>query len=108
MSVANARPPPPRPAGSYGSTKRYKAVERIFRVNKRCVVGASGEISDFQQLQKYLDELAEADYVSEDGIEMTPQQVHSYLTRVMYNYRNKYVLSFACVQPSSSNILLQC
>lgn len=37
--------------GSYGSTKRYKDVQRIFRVNDSCVVAASGEISDFQHIQ---------------------------------------------------------
>ena len=41
-------------AGAYGSTKRYKSVERIFKVNAKCIVGASGEISDFQQLQTKL------------------------------------------------------
>jgi ribosomal protein S15P/S13E len=64
-------------------------VDRIFRINKKCVVGASGEISDFQQIQKYLDELTMDDFTAQDGIELTPKEVHSYLTRVMYNRRNK-------------------
>lgn len=76
-------------AAAYGSTKRYKSVERIFKVNSKCVVGASGEISDFQQIQRYLEELTLDDFQADDGIELTPKQVHSYLTRVMYNYRNK-------------------
>lgn len=37
--------------GSYGSTKRYKDVQRIFKVNNACFIGASGEISDFQYIQ---------------------------------------------------------
>lgn len=78
-----------RHAASYGSTKRYKSVERIFKVNSSCVVGASGEISDFQQIQKYLEELSLDDYLASDGISLTPKQIHSYLTRVMYNRRDK-------------------
>jgi 20S proteasome subunit beta 7 len=77
-------------AASYGSTKRYKSVERIYKVNSTCVVGASGEISDFQQIKKYLEELTLDDYLASDGISITPKQVHSYLTRVLYNRRDKY------------------
>jgi hypothetical protein len=78
-------------AGAYGSTKRYKTVQRVYEVNKACVVGASGELSDFQQLQRYLDQLTTDDFIADDGIELTPREVHSYLTRVMYNRRNKCV-----------------
>lgn len=42
---------------AYGSTKRYKSFQRIYKVNDNCVVAAGGEISDFQQIQRYLDEL---------------------------------------------------
>lgn len=43
--------------GAYGSTKRYKSVERIKRINDHVVLAASGEISDFQYILKLLDEL---------------------------------------------------
>jgi hypothetical protein len=43
--------------GAYGSTKRYKSIERIKRVNDHVVVAASGEISDFQYIMRLLDEL---------------------------------------------------
>ena len=76
-------------AAAYGSTKRYKSVQRILEVNRRCIVGASGEISDFQQIQKFLEELNMDDFTADDGIELTPREVHAYLTRVMYNRRNK-------------------
>ncbi|MCI25916.1 proteasome subunit beta type-4-like, partial [Trifolium medium] len=42
---------------SYGSTLRYKSVERLKPVGKHSLIGASGEISDFQEIQRYLDEL---------------------------------------------------
>ncbi|RRT42230.1 hypothetical protein B296_00053549 [Ensete ventricosum] len=43
--------------GSYGSTLRYKSVERIKHIGKHSLLGASGEISDFQEILRYLDEL---------------------------------------------------
>lgn len=76
--------------GSYGSTKRYKDVQRMIKVNDSCIVGASGEVSDFQELQKLLDELSTEDYAADDGIVLTPREIHSYLCRVMYNRRNKF------------------
>lgn len=48
--------------GAYGSTKRYKSVERIKKVNDRCIIAASGELSDFQYLLKLLDELTTDDF----------------------------------------------
>lgn len=44
-------------AGSYGSTLRYKTVERIKPIGRHSLLGASGEISDFQEILRYLDEL---------------------------------------------------
>ncbi|XP_022745739.1 proteasome subunit beta type-4-like isoform X2 [Durio zibethinus] len=43
--------------GSYGSTLRYKSVERMKPIGKHSLLGASGEISDFQEILRYLDEL---------------------------------------------------
>lgn len=40
-------------SGSYGSTKRYKSFERLRKVNDVCVVGASGELSDFQYIMRW-------------------------------------------------------
>ncbi|KAF6983888.1 hypothetical protein CFC21_001979 [Triticum aestivum] len=42
---------------SYGSTLRYKSVERIKAVGKHSLIGGSGEFSDFQEILRYLDEL---------------------------------------------------
>ena len=64
-------------------------MERIIRVNDNCVVGASGEVSDFQYLQRLLRELAVEDYCADDGLTLTPEKVYAYLTRVVYNRRNK-------------------
>jgi len=76
--------------GSYGSTKRYKSIDRLVRVNDRVVVGAGGELSDFAYIIKLLDELATDDFVADDGVQLAPSEVHSYLQRVLYNRRNKF------------------
>jgi 20S proteasome subunit beta 7 len=76
--------------GAYGSTKRYKSVERIKKVNENCIIAASGELSDFQYLLKLLDELSSDDYRAEDGITLGAHEVYSYLCRVLYNRRNKF------------------
>ncbi|CAB4313126.1 unnamed protein product [Prunus armeniaca] len=76
--------------GSYGSTLRYKSVERMKPIGKHSLLGASGEISDFQELLRYLDELSLYDNMWDDGNSLGPKEVHNYLTRVMYNRRNKF------------------
>ncbi|KAF5192315.1 Proteasome subunit beta [Thalictrum thalictroides] len=43
--------------GSYGSTLRYKSVERMKSIGKHSLLGGSGEISDFQKILRYIDEL---------------------------------------------------
>eukprot|EP00798_Chlamydomonas_sp_ICE-L_P020095 gene20095-26813_t len=75
---------------AYGSTKRYKTVQRVFKVNDNVVLGASGEISDHQYIMTLLDELSTEDYRADDGHVKSPQEVYSYLCRVMYNRRNKF------------------
>ncbi|KAI3825855.1 hypothetical protein L1987_07544 [Smallanthus sonchifolius] len=76
--------------GSYGSTIRYKSVERLKQVGKHSLIGASGEISDFQEILRYLDELILHDNMWDDGNSLGPKEVHNYLTRVLYNRRNKF------------------
>lgn len=76
--------------GAYGSTKRYKSFERMKKVNDTCVVAAGGELSDFQHIGKMLEDLADEDFCMDDGHQMKPNEVFSYLGRVMYNRRNKF------------------
>ncbi|KAK1324954.1 Proteasome subunit beta type-4 [Acorus calamus] len=76
--------------GSYGSTLRYKSVERIKAIGKHSLLGASGEISDFQEILRYLDELILYDNMWDDDNSLGPKEVHNYLNRIMYNRRNKF------------------
>ncbi|MBA0561723.1 hypothetical protein Golob_018524, partial [Gossypium lobatum] len=61
---------------------------RIHPAVQEC--GASGEISDFQEILRYLNELILYDNMWDDGNSLGPKEVHNYLTRVMYNRRNKF------------------
>ncbi|KAK9804889.1 hypothetical protein WJX72_010345 [[Myrmecia] bisecta] len=75
--------------GSYGSTKRYKSVARLKKVNASTIIGAGGELSDFQYIMTLLDELTTDDYCMDDGVVLSPREIYNYMTRVMYNRRNK-------------------
>ncbi|MBA0687592.1 hypothetical protein Goari_015114 [Gossypium aridum] len=76
--------------GSYGSTLRYKSVERLKPIGKHSLLGASGEISDFQEILRYLNEIILYDNMWDDDNSLGPKEVHNYLTRVMYNRRNMF------------------
>ncbi|TYH46792.1 hypothetical protein ES332_D11G363800v1 [Gossypium tomentosum] len=69
---------------------RYKSVERMKPIGKHSLLGASGEISAFQEILCYLNELILYDNMWDDGNSLGPKEVHNYLTRVMYNRRNKF------------------
>jgi 20S proteasome subunit beta 7 len=75
--------------GSYGSTKRYKSFQRVQKINEFTAIGAGGELSDFQYILQLLDELTTQDFTMDDSISLTPKEIYSYLSRVLYNRRNK-------------------
>jgi len=74
---------------SYGSQARYKDFVRMRKVGNFSLLGASGEMSDFQHLGKMIDELDEEDWLNQDGCMMGPKEYASYIGRVMYNKRTK-------------------
>lgn len=74
---------------SYGSQARYKDFVRMRKVGDYTLLGASGEMSDFQKMGEMLDDLDQEDWLSQDGCMMGPKQYASYIGRVMYNKRSK-------------------
>jgi 20S proteasome subunit beta 7 len=74
---------------SYGSQARYKDFTRMRKVGNFSLLGASGEMSDFQYMGKLIDELDEEDWLEQDGCMLGPKQYASYVGRVMYNRRSK-------------------
>lgn len=75
--------------GSYGSLARYTDVQRLYAMNKNTLIGASGEYSDFQFIQKFLGEMVIQDFCEDDGSELDAKEVHSVLARILYNRRSK-------------------
>ena len=74
---------------SYGSLARYKDVRRIQKVGETTLVGASGEISDFQSIMEMLESMNQADINQDDGYTKTPTEIYNYLRAVMYQKRGK-------------------
>ena len=77
---------------SYGSMARYKDVRRIKTVGDNTIIGASGEMSDFQAVMKKLENMDLEDLNQDDGYKRSPSEVFNYLRAVMYQRRNKAIL----------------
>ena len=75
--------------GSYGSTKRYKSIQRVQKINDSTIIGASGELSDFQYILNQLDNVATDEFCIDDGLTRGPKEYYAWLTQVLYARRNK-------------------
>lgn len=77
--------------GSYGSLLRFNNLERLIRVGTETIVGVSGDISDFQHIERLLHELEteEEVYDTDGGHNLRAPHIHEYLSRVLYNRRLK-------------------
>lgn len=114
LCVIGGSPPPPAraeeptaTAGSYGSMAMFTKFERLVPVGGGTLLGASGDMSDFQAIQDMLEELRcvvhvcvgggrrrgrmlrMEDHCAADGIVRGPAAVYTFLSRVMYNRRTK-------------------
>lgn len=76
--------------GSYGSMARFRDVSRVMKVNNTTVMAGAGDYADYQHLKERLEQMTIDEQVQDDGFEMPPQAVHSYLTRLMYQRRSKF------------------
>jgi 20S proteasome subunit beta 7 len=77
-------------SASYGSLARFKGVQRLHPVGDYTVVGASGDMSDFQYLRHILDSLVISEETNaQDGHTLGPAEIHEYLSQVMYGRRSK-------------------
>jgi len=74
---------------SYGSLARYKDVRRIKSFGKDTLIGASGELSDFQSITQMLETIQQDDINQDDAYQKSPFEVYNYLRAVMYQRRNK-------------------
>jgi 20S proteasome subunit beta 7 len=74
---------------SYGSLARFTNIPRINKINSKVMLAYGGELSDYQYLERLLEEVVTEDYIEADGIVKGPEQIHSFVCRVMHNYRSK-------------------
>jgi len=74
---------------SYGSLARFKDIQRLHPVGTHTVVGAGGDMSDFQHIQHDLDSLMISEFTASDGHSLGPDEIYEYLSRVMYSRRTQ-------------------
>lgn len=74
---------------SYGSLARFKNIRRLVPVGEHTVIGAGGDLSDFQYIQKLLEARMVEEVLADDGHILTTPQIFEYLARIMYNRRTK-------------------
>ncbi|KAF9941377.1 Proteasome subunit beta type-7 [Mortierella antarctica] len=74
---------------SYGSLARFRDVERLHQVADFTVLGASGDMSDYQYVKHLLDSQMIKEYNADDGHTLATSNIYEYLWRVMYNRRSK-------------------
>lgn len=75
---------------SYGSMARFTDCERIKIVNKSTAVAASGDYADYQYLTRIIHQKQVEEKQWNDGLELYPAALHSWITRVAYNKRSKF------------------
>ncbi|KAI0065223.1 proteasome endopeptidase complex beta subunit [Artomyces pyxidatus] len=75
---------------SYGSLARFKGVQRLQAVGDYTIIGASGDMADFQYLQYILDNLIISEEINpQDGHKLGPSEVHEYLSQLLYARRSR-------------------
>jgi len=75
--------------GSYGSLARYHNIHRIRKINPYTVLGAGGEISDFQSVLDSLHELSQENVNYNDNVKLHANEIHNYVSRICYHRRSK-------------------
>ena len=74
---------------SYGSLARFKDIERLHAVGDSTVIGAGGDMSDFQYIQSLLEDVMVDEFTAQDNHTLGPAEIHEFLSRVMYNRRSR-------------------
>ncbi len=77
-------------AVAYGSMKKSKKATRMAELSSESAIACSGEMADFQELQKTLREKREADEIENDGaVFLKPRDYFNFLSRLNYQRRMK-------------------
>ena len=74
---------------SYGSLARYKDYRRLNIIGESTIIGASGEMSDYQAIIKKLEGMEKDDLNQDDGYSRSSSEIFNYLRAIMYHRRGK-------------------
>ncbi|XP_068155315.1 proteasome subunit beta type-4 [Drosophila tropicalis] len=74
---------------SYGSLARYQDIHRVFKINNNIILGGGGDFADIQSIKRTIDQKMIEDQYYDDQITMKPQELSSWLTRVLYGRRSR-------------------
>jgi len=75
---------------SYGTMARFRKIPRLAAVGDT-LIGASGDLSDFQHILQQLDGMKEKeDFCDDDLIIRTPKALYTWLSVVYYQRRSKF------------------
>ncbi|KAJ3273700.1 Proteasome subunit beta type-7 [Terramyces sp. JEL0728] len=74
---------------SYGSLAQIRDMKRLAGFGDFTVIGAGGDMSDWQHLQHVLEGEITTEYYNDDNQQLFPEHIHEFLTRVLYGRRSK-------------------
>ncbi|OMH82027.1 Proteasome subunit beta type-4 [Zancudomyces culisetae] len=74
---------------SYGSLARFRNVQRIHPAGPSTLIAGSGDISDFQYVQRELDQLLEREHAIDDGQFIGAKSIYRFVSSLMYARRSK-------------------
>lgn len=72
---------------SFGNMNKFE-VDRVFKVNKKTIIGVGGDYADFQHVYKSIEQKQLEDESQMDGHCSGPLALHTWLTRLNYNKRS--------------------
>ncbi|PGG96637.1 hypothetical protein AJ79_09510 [Helicocarpus griseus UAMH5409] len=75
---------------SYGSLARFTDIKRLRPFDNNAVVGFGGDVSDMQYIDRLLTSLDIKEDYSTYGHSLNAQNLHTYLSKVMYKRRSDF------------------
>ena len=76
--------------GVSGGCLRFDNVPRIRKINENTMLAMSGDYADFQYLESVIEAKIIEDERHNDGFQMKPRSLYVYLSRLLYQRRNKF------------------
>eukprot|EP01012_Entosiphon_sulcatum_P011317 TRINITY_DN1683_c0_g1_i1.p1 TRINITY_DN1683_c0_g1~~TRINITY_DN1683_c0_g1_i1.p1 ORF type:complete len:234 (-),score=51.05 TRINITY_DN1683_c0_g1_i1:25-699(-) len=74
---------------SYGSLAKFSDIQRITKVGPTAALAASGDYADFQQIIELVSDLQRQKQIESQEV-LNAAEIHSYLSRVLYNARCRF------------------